>query len=383
MITPAEADAIVAQGWLDAPGLAGQRLFLERGGQLYLAHRDDGACVFLDADGRCGIHGRFGFAAKPLACRAYPFMPLPVGDTVRLDLRFDCPSVAVNQGRPLAAQRAEIAALVGSALTVTRLDPVPVRAELTWPQEALDQVTAIVESLLSQDGLCLTGRIAAAVNLVAGLDTPRLSEITADEVQPLLATTLVAVSRMAQQDPLHRRRLPSGVRTMFRQLLGLYGRVDRLAQPVSPWTRSRQAAALAWGRGRVPALRGDWPRVRFAALEGAWGPLDAEVEAVFTRFYRLKLGAQAFCGVGFFGYPYLAGLQALWLTYPALLWCARLFAAGDGRHELRASDAERALQVIDHRHGRSPQMALPGEQRRLAALCERETLRALIVAYGT
>ena len=74
-----------------------------------LNHRPDGACVFLGPDNRCRIHAKHGSAAKPLACRIYPFFLVPAGDHWRLGLRFACPSAADNKGRPLADHLAEAA----------------------------------------------------------------------------------------------------------------------------------------------------------------------------------------------------------------------------------------------------------------------------------
>jgi Fe-S-cluster containining protein len=382
-VTDEEAERIVAQGWEREPDLAGRRFFLERGTQRFLAHRDDGACVFLGADGHCRIHARFGSEGKPLGCRYFPHVFLPAGGEIRVDLRFECHRVAANLGEPIAAQRAYLEAML--PLIVPRLDPepTPLMTGVSWPQSRLDRITEAMLTLLLDEELNVTQRVCACINLTAALHHPSLMEKDAAGLDALLARALAMVSEAAARDPLHRARLGSGPRTMFRHQIALYGRVDRLAEP-TPWTRRlRQALAMTWGRGRVPSLRRDWPRVRFADLEGAWGVPDAACAEPLVRFLHVKLQSQAFCGLGFFGYLYLSGLEALWITYPAILWFARFFARGAGRESLEAEDVHQALRVVDHRHGRSEQMALPGEQARLRALCEREVLRALAVWYGT
>src|SRR5213076_90831 len=73
-----------------------------------LNHRPDGACVFLGPDNRCRIHAKFGSAAKPLACRVYPFMLVPAGDHWRVGLRFACPSATRSEGRPLKEHTAAV-----------------------------------------------------------------------------------------------------------------------------------------------------------------------------------------------------------------------------------------------------------------------------------
>src|SRR2546425_7637363 len=51
---------------------------------------------------------KFGSAAKPLACRVYPFMLVPAGDHWRIGLRFACPEAAAGRGRPLGQHIGEI-----------------------------------------------------------------------------------------------------------------------------------------------------------------------------------------------------------------------------------------------------------------------------------
>ncbi|HEV8058472.1 MAG TPA: YkgJ family cysteine cluster protein, partial [Gemmataceae bacterium] len=102
-ITPEERARIEAQSWEGDEVVGGRPLFRKIGRfwsrQDTLNHREDGSCVFLSEAGRCRIHERFGYAAKPLPCRLFPFALVPVGDHWRVSLRFACPSTAANKGR--------------------------------------------------------------------------------------------------------------------------------------------------------------------------------------------------------------------------------------------------------------------------------------------
>ena len=106
-ITDEERLRIVAQKWESDPIMNGETLFrkVKRFGKQYrLNHREsDDGCVFLDEKGLCRIHTKFGEAAKPLACRVYPFILIPVGKQWKIGLRFACPSVTKNVGRALDA----------------------------------------------------------------------------------------------------------------------------------------------------------------------------------------------------------------------------------------------------------------------------------------
>jgi Fe-S-cluster containining protein len=51
---------------------------------------DGGACVFLGADGLCGVHREAGFAAKPTVCRQYPLVALRTESGVRVGVDPSC-----------------------------------------------------------------------------------------------------------------------------------------------------------------------------------------------------------------------------------------------------------------------------------------------------
>src|SRR5438105_3227227 len=72
-VTPEEKRRIEAQGWDQDPEIGDLPLFRRRGWwwnrRYRLTERGDGACVFLNKDGRCRIHEKLGSAAKPLTCR--------------------------------------------------------------------------------------------------------------------------------------------------------------------------------------------------------------------------------------------------------------------------------------------------------------------------
>ncbi|MFQ5412762.1 MAG: YkgJ family cysteine cluster protein, partial [Phycisphaerae bacterium] len=79
--------------------------YVRLGRMTVLNHRPTGGCVFLTDQGQCLIHAEQGASAKPLACRLYPFTFQPEADALRVGYRFDCPSVARNDGSPLPKHR--------------------------------------------------------------------------------------------------------------------------------------------------------------------------------------------------------------------------------------------------------------------------------------
>jgi Fe-S-cluster containining protein len=106
----------VRQAWAPArDGFATRRPGPDGRPAWYFRRRDDGACLFLQEDGACAIHARWGAAAKPAFCRAFPFTRVddrPAG-LVRLVVRADCGGWAesFDTGTPVTAQIAEQADL--------------------------------------------------------------------------------------------------------------------------------------------------------------------------------------------------------------------------------------------------------------------------------
>ena len=75
-VSEAERARIASQNWEGIEATT----FDKASGSHVLNHKPDGSCVFLDESNRCRIHGKFGAAAKPMACRIYPFVLVPAGD---------------------------------------------------------------------------------------------------------------------------------------------------------------------------------------------------------------------------------------------------------------------------------------------------------------
>ena len=391
-LTEADYARIAAQGWETDAELRGQELFTLQDGRRRLAHRADGSCVFLNAAGLCRIHAKFGEPAKPLACRVYPFVFSPVERTLRVDIRFDCPMTAGNVGRPITAYRAELTALLPQVLEEmlpqlatarsANLPPPPLFGRVSLPWSHLLRITAAIEKLLATPTLDLTRRVVAAVNVAAALQNGRLAGIELKLLDDLLEKLTAKVVAGVADDPLTRL-APAGLtRPMFRQLLAVYARADRLGQHPPVLQRLTTGLRMLRGSGTVPPLRPDFPAVNFADLEGEFGPPDAGAAASLVRYYRVHLQSMSFCGPLYYGRTFLDGLNMLLLTYPLACWFARAFAVAEGKTSLDQSAVERAIAVVDHQHGRNPLFNLASERYRQRAVTERTTLRSLVVWYG-
>ncbi len=97
----------------------------------YFARKDaQERCSFLTPANQCELHGR----AKPCGCRQFPFRLTRTPDGIFVGASFFCPSIQLNQGRPLAEFQAELEEMA-EQLTLWGADGLQVWKEcrLDWP----------------------------------------------------------------------------------------------------------------------------------------------------------------------------------------------------------------------------------------------------------
>lgn len=385
-VSAADRARIEAQNWRDDElSLAGKPLFTSYGnGTFKLAHTDTGACIFLTDDGKCRIHAKFGEAAKPLACRLYPFRFIPVGTQMRIDIRYDCPSVAQNSGRPISGYRPYLLKLLPDAVS-PGIAGVTAPAFLrkvrgSWAQYS--RITEVFERLLLQRKFSLTRRIISCVYLTAALHDERIITQESRKFSEFLDKLAGRVSEKIADDPLTRVVPSSIIRSSFRQLAASYGRIDRVGERPNMLQRLATSFRPVAGRGTLPVCREDFPAVSFLQMEEDFGEVNGAASEVFERYLHMHLSSMSYFGSGYYNRPLLDGISALWLLYPLLGWYSRAYALGGSLDAHDANSAARAVEIVDHQHGISPLLNLPSERSRVRFLAERSQLRALVLWYG-
>lgn len=389
-VTPEERRRIIAVGWVER--MAGQELFIAyrfRGRKLLrLAHRPDGACVFLGDDGLCRLHKETGVQVKPLACRMYPFVPTPGVASVRVELRADCPSVVQNRGQSLTRHHGDIAGFVAETCTG------PMSSPPDWTGGrplGNDEFTILVDAfnwLLTHESLSLRARLLAGAKLLDLLATARLDKVRDERFVELLhLLTQAALEDAGRNEPAPT--VPQRAGRLFRQWLFLHAIADDPADlAVHGWARFRrswgrylQSRRFAAGAGAVPLVGMDWPLTTFEAVAAVRPATDEHLEPL-CRSMRVKLDTHAFCGPGYYGLDALNGLTALWML-PALVgWFARLEAVKAARAALVAEDIIAGLRRAHHTFGVSPVFARISERLRLHALARPGMVVALMAQYG-
>jgi lysine-N-methylase len=357
-----------------------------------LAQRADGACVFLDERGLCRIHAKFGEAAKPLACRIYPFAFHPAGRQVVVGLRYSCPSAVANRGKPVvqrAAELREIADLVVPA-GVERLPPPRVSPgqRVEW-SDFLAFVHAL-ERLLAEPDASIAVKWCRATTWIDLVSQARFEKIRGARLDEFLA--LVSEAARAEWPQRTIAELPPGdappplAVQQFRLAAAFYARKDTEADRAQGWRSRWRLLRAAWkfarGTGATPVLRDDLPPVPFDALERPFGAWPSEVEEILTRYFQVKVHGLHFCGPAFYGFDFVQGARSLALVLPVVAYLARWFAAAEGRASLSTEDVSRALAVADHNHGYSESLGGWNARRRLQLLAGLDAFHPLIRWYA-
>jgi lysine-N-methylase len=395
VVTDEERQRIESQGWVNDPAIGGLPLFVRRGplGQrrYYLNHRADESCIFLDDNGRCRIHARFGYETKPLPCRLFPFILVPVYDHWRVGLRFACPSAAASKGRPLpehdraleqfAAMLAEREGLQpkldGALVPPPYLQP---GERVPWP-ELLRFAQALLVLLRNpRDRVERRLRKCLALATLCR-QTPRLGQLQGERLIEYLQVLMSGLEKDVPVDPTS---VPEPTwigRVLFRQAAAIYTRKDHGPKRGRAMQSRLSLLDAAWrfarGTGPVPQLHSWLPETTFEDIEAPLGPLPADAEQILERYYVLKVGSLQFCGAAYFGWSFWRGLESLLITFPVLLWVTRAF-----RKLPRVEGLTRALSIVDDHFGFNRVLASYRQRLSFDILTQRGELAKLIAWYS-
>lgn len=395
----------------------GEPVTIEFRGATFLRQRDDGACIFLMDDGLCRIHKEFGFEAKPIACQLFPFHVIPAAaagssgtSRVQMGLNFACQSVLENRGADLGTHGRDLGRMAGElaelrAVTQAGTAPPRLNDRLRADVREVDSITRHVDDWLRRGDLDLSIRLDGLAWITASLARAKLENVRGKRFDDLLDVLFGALPQELEHHPIgepgkkQKRLLRQAVfmRTEDPRLNEI-SRRGRLRVVLSQLWRSRR---FRTGRGMVPRVGVSWPQhSRFDDVErigGAREPVGVDsaasssivdllnsgpVDDLMTRWLRATvLGGRAW-GAGYYGWPIVAGLQALVLNAACVGWLARLHATGYGRESVNVDDVRAALGRIDRHAGRAKWLGTPIERLRLAYLTREDGVRRLLRRYS-
>jgi lysine-N-methylase len=392
-ITDAERQRIADQNWTAADGVPeGQSAVVWFAGPPWkkryrLAHRLDGACVFLNEQGLCRIHAKFGEQAKPLPCQMYPYVFHPGGPKIAVSLRFSCPSVVGNRGTPVGAQRDALKPLAAQVVppNADKIGPprISPRTLVDWTD--FQRFVQPLDEIFAQPDTPLVSRMQQAVALVRTIDGAKFDVIRGARLGEFLQLVSgAALSEGVSVDGLGP--ASRAGRLQFRMLAAHYARRDTFADVARGWRGRlhllKAALTFARGSGNAVPLQPGFREIPFALLEEPFGGPSPEAESILTRYFRVKTQGLHFCGAAYYNVPFVEGFYSLTLVFPVVMWLARWLAASESRSALVTDDVARALAIADHHHGYSPVLGSRSSRRRVRLLTHDMDLERLIAWYA-
>lgn len=385
-----EKARIESQEWNNDPALKGVKILVWDGGwftgQYRLNQRADGSCVFLDPKGGCRIHAKFGSEAKPLACRIYPFMLVPAGDHWRVGLRYACPSVTNDLGRPISAHLGEVREFA-EALEVRegmagRILPVPMlqRAQ-TVPWSDIILFMRIFRGYILDEYQPLEWRLRKCLAVIDLCRESRFDTITGDRLKEFLSIIGEGVN---PDVPAHAAAVPRPGwvgRLLFRQTMAINARKDRGDHR---GVSRRGRLALLWaawkfaqGTGRVPRLHALIPETTFERIEEPTGPLPEACTKMLVRYFQVKIESGQFFGPTNFRRRFWDGLESLILNYPTMMWLTRAL-----HDRTREEAVSLAMRIVDDNFGFNPLLGSRRQYFSLRMLARRGELARLVAWYS-
>lgn len=335
------------QKWEEHPEFRGKKIIVREflDDRYRLAHRKDGTCIFQDADKLCRIHREFGYDAKPHVCRMAPLQMIPLENFAYVTLRRYCPSAAADKGQPLKEQLDEYRrlALANDAVPEPTSPPKLTRRYYRPWKEAM-YVAESLNKLMLDERYPLVRRLVHGLEFCRLFDNCQLKKFEGPRLNELLA--VLRTSAVETSGTLFEPRLPPSrsAARWFRQIALEYLRLHPDFLPETSWRERGRlihaAFAYAWGRGRVPCFRMNFPPATFSELERQLGALPEEVMQPLTRYFERAVVSLRYAMFKGGRWSIVEGFQALTLGFPVALWMLR-FACG-----LRAPEVQDVINLV-------------------------------------
>lgn len=382
-ISAEEKGRIEKQNWTQADGVDPAAMIVEERGYFRLGHQSDGACVFLDAAGRCRIHSKFGEATKPLACRLYPLVIHPAGGKLVVGLRFSCPSAAANLGKPLTERAGELQSLAKEVVPrdFEEGPPPPVVAAHDGEWADFQRFVKWIDTSMSANSVPVALKLLRTLHWLNAVEKGGLDGITGESAEEILGVLNVSAREKLPALPNNLPAPSRFGRVFFRMMVVEHARAVTVEDMNAPgkyrWKMLRAILRFLPAGGHTPALRASLKSVKFTDIEKSFGPLSPAADAMLTRFFRVKIQSFHFTGSAFHHAPLMEGFRSLALLYPIIIWLARWQAVSDGRDKISDADVTRAITMADYHHGYSPRLRW-----RVKLLAQRNDIVRLCAWYG-
>ena len=356
-------------------------------GQWYLRQQSDGACIFLESDGRCRIHAEHGFDRKPVACRLFPFNLAPDARGVHAGLNFACQSVRANKGATLFSHSADLKKALRELPEITGVAPPRLSGRL---RATPDEVSAMVEGVdgwLATDDVDLAARFDGLAWLAQSLGVANFTNVRNKRVGELMALLVGALPEELELLPVEE--ASTRQQRLLRQ--AAFARIEdprihdgaRRNPVVARLGQLRRSRRFMKGKGEVPGLPRDWPTsISFRSISEVRSITESdsreEIEDLIIRWARSTLRGGRAWGSGYYGFSVAEGIQCMVVNLACIGWLARVHAAGRGLEEVDPEAVNEALGRVDRTAGRARWLGSASERMRLKYFAVDDGLRRVV-----
>ncbi len=348
------------------------------GGRHVLAKRADGACVFLNQEGRCRIHELHGADAKPAICQMFPLQIVALDRTVWLTTRRSCPAAAADHGRPLVEHAAPLKRSGLAAHFTPSPKPPPAiagRARRSWHDflAAAD----VLARLTTDERLPLVRRLLHGLRFCTLLEECKVSRVKEESWDELVRSVEELAVGCGGEFFGNERQPPSrATGVVFRQLGAHFIRAYPGFTVTGRWRERLRMLLMstrsARGGGAVPLVHPDFPPTTFANLERPLGALDHDVIRPLDRLLETHALSKYYAAVGNPG-SLVESFRSLALLYPIGLWLLRLVV---GDREPQACDVVNVVVALERGRG------MGGLPRAATAMARSQQLERAIAWYA-
>jgi Fe-S-cluster containining protein len=327
---------------------------LPSGERVTFARRPDGACVFLTADTRCGIHRHLGAGAKPQVCREFPYHFVQTPDGVAVGVSFACTAVRGHHGATLAAQRDEVRAVLAGS---TRVERLPDRLtlfgaiDLTWadyrPIEA-----GLLDLFAAADRPLPIALLAGSALLSLCIGLTQIEARAHRAGQPPAATLAGGLAELRVDGYRRLLDIAAGAhyprRPSLTYLAPAYTWLQlsrrRMSRPALLLSLYRNYLRFRRARGRLPdAISGGEPFDLQAVLRVRFDTGVAGVEPFLREYWSHVVFRKTLTPM----HGIFRGYQTLLALYSFMKLAARLHAWRAGRPAAALTDVKEAVRLVE------------------------------------
>jgi lysine-N-methylase len=380
-----DAEQLRKQNWEQDPKYRGGILVGDRSAEsgFRLAHRNDGSCVFLNEEGLCQVHSKFGIQAKPTICQIFPLQLISHEHQAVLTLRRACPSAAGDLGSSAASRLPTIKQWVRDQ----QLKAEPAAPPLFKGGEVRNwkTITNVLESageLLQDERYPPVRRLVHALQFASFLQAAKTRQLSDSQIVEL-AQTLAELSPEESKPFFDERQPPKAYAKILFRLSAIYfARLHPESRQKSSWAARLQMVKTAWkvirGSGPTPKIDKLYPAANLEDLEKPLGVLKPDLYLPLNRFIETNSASFMYAISDRQGWSVVDSIRGLAIRYPIALWLLRWLAQD---REPTKEDILHIICALDRSQGYEP-LAGTNHRSRLSMLAANGELERLVVWYA-